>query len=122
MSYLSNGLARLESAHGVVPAGYLEVDKPPRTTAVREVREETNMSASQADLSLFDTQFVTHPDGTIVIVVLYCVSYSDTSGVVVSGDDAATSTFLSQAGIESDEFRIESGYQSIASKSIDEFK
>ncbi|ERG90037.1 MAG: ADP-ribose pyrophosphatase [Haloquadratum walsbyi J07HQW1] len=105
-----------------VPAGYLEVDEPPQVAAVRELREETNVSASQTDLSLLDTQFVTHPDGTTVIVIIYYISYSNTSGIISSGDDAAAATFFSQTAIESGEVTIESGYQSIALKAIDKFE
>ena len=103
-----------------VPAGYLEVDEPPQVAAVRELREETNVSASRTDLSLLDTQFVTHPDRTTVIVILYYVSYSNTSGIVSSGDDAAAAAFFSQTEINSGEVGIESGYRSIALEAIDE--
>ncbi|ERG90034.1 MAG: ADP-ribose pyrophosphatase [Haloquadratum walsbyi J07HQW1] len=105
-----------------VPAGYLEVDEPPQVAAIRELNEETNVSASRTDLSLLDTQFVTHPDGTTVIVIVYYVSYSNTSGTITSGDDAAAATFFSQTAIESGEVTIESGYRPIALKAIDEFE
>jgi hypothetical protein len=50
------------------------------------------------------------------------VSYSNTSGTITGGDDAAAATFFSQTAIESGEVTIESGYQSIALKAIDEFE
>jgi hypothetical protein len=71
---------------------------------------------------LLDTQFVTHPDGTTVIVIIYHIAYSNTSGTISSGDDAAAATFFSQTAIESGEVTIESGYQSIALKAIDKFE
>ena len=64
-----------------VPAGYLEVDEPPQVAAIRELNEETNVSASRTDLSLLDTQFVTHPDGTTVIVILYYVHTRTPAGL-----------------------------------------
>ena len=80
------------------------------------------MNASRTDLSLLDTQFVTHPDGITVIVIIYYASYSNASGTVTSGDDAAAATFFSQTAIESGEVTIESGYRSIVLKAIDEFE
>lgn len=77
-----------------VPAGYLEVDEPPREAAVRELREETDVAASPADLELVDTTFV-DADGQSVLVVVYAVSRSATTGTPEAGSDAAGAKFWS---------------------------
>lgn len=76
-----------------LPAGYLEVDEPPEQAAVRELREETGLEAASDALTLVDTVFVSHSDNLNVLVVVYAVARSRTSGDPVAGSDAAAARF-----------------------------
>lgn len=104
-----------------VPAGYLEADEPPRQAAVRELREETSVSVSKDDITLFETAFVRHPNGKHVLVLIYVAPRSATTGTVVSGSDAADAQFLSLPELVSDGRDIEPGYERIFTAAVSEF-
>lgn len=104
-----------------IPAGYLEADEPPRQAAVRELYEETNVSVSKDDITLFETAFVRHPNGQHVLVVIYVAPRSATTGTVVSGSDADDAQFWSLPELESDSRDIEPGYERIITAAIKEF-
>ena len=101
-----------------LPAGFLEVDEPPGRAAVRELREETAVTADPEDLTLFDTTFVGHPDGDHVLVLIYVVERGATSGHPEPGSDAGAARFwrldtLLEAG-ES----LEPGYRRVFERAI----
>ncbi len=104
-----------------IPAGYLEADEPPRQAAVRELFEETNAAAHKDDITLFETAFVRHPDGQHVLVVIYVVPRSATTGTVVSGSDAGHAQFWSLPELESDSRDIEPGYERMFLAAVKEF-
>jgi len=104
-----------------IPAGYLEADEPPHQAAVRELGEETNVAASEDDITLFETVFVRHPNGQHVLVVIYVVPRSATTGTVVSGSDADDAQFWSLPELESDTVDIEPGYERIFTAAVNEF-
>jgi len=93
-----------------VPAGFLEADEPPMQAARRELTEETGLRIVGADPTLFDTQFVAHPEGGHVLVVVYLVGVSETDGPPRAGDDAGAVRFWSREALCEQPDRIESGY------------
>ena len=103
-----------------LPAGYLEFDEPPAQGAVRELEEETGVRTSPDQLVLHDTAFVEHPDDRYVLVVIYVVPRSMTTGVPTAGSDATAARFWEiETLIDHPEERIESGYQELFRGALD---
>ncbi|GAA0218892.1 NUDIX hydrolase [Halobaculum roseum] len=96
-----------------VPAGFLEYDEPPATGAVRELEEETGVSASAEDLELFDTAFVTAGQRENVVVIIYRVDRSVTDGHPEPGSDAGAARFWEMNAFETQDEDIEPGYEEI---------
>jgi ADP-ribose pyrophosphatase YjhB (NUDIX family) len=102
-----------------LPAGYLEHDEPPRTAAVRELREETGLSAAAEAIDLLDTAFVRHPDGWHVLVVVYVTPRTTTAGDPVAGSDAADARFWNVDELVAGEEPVEPGYEPIIQGAVD---
>lgn len=102
-----------------VPAGYLEADEPPRHAAVRELREETNLTLTEGGLQLLDTVFVRHPSGQHVLVIVYTASRSNTTGTVAPGSDAADAQFWNLSELQRSEEQMEPGYDSVFEQAVD---
>ncbi|WP_141551679.1 NUDIX hydrolase [Natrinema sp. CBA1119] len=83
-----------------VPAGFLEYDGPPALGAVRELEEETGVTASEEDIELFDTAFVTAGERANVLVIIYRVERSATKGE--PGSDAGDARFWEMEAFESE--------------------
>ena len=83
-----------------VPTRFLEHDEPPTLGAVRELREETNVTASEEDLELFDTAFVTADERTNVLVIIYRVERSATKGEPKPDSDAGDAQFWNLENLE----------------------
>ncbi|QKY22017.1 NUDIX hydrolase (plasmid) [Halolamina sp. CBA1230] len=96
-----------------VPAGFLEYDEPPALGAVRELEEETSVTASEEDLELFDTAFVTAGERENVLVIIYRVERSATKGDPEPGSDAGDAQFWEMGAFESEDEQIEPGYEDI---------
>jgi len=96
-----------------VPAGFLEYDEPPAPGAVRELEEETSVTASEEDLELFDTAFVTAGERENVLVIIYRVERSATKGDPEPGSDAGEAQFWEMGAFESADKEIEPGYEEI---------
>jgi len=92
-----------------VPAGFLEYDEPPALGAVRELEEETSVTASEEDLELFDTA----GEQANVLVIIYRVERSATKGEPEPGSDAGDAQFWEREAFESDNEQIEPGYEEI---------
>ena len=105
-----------------VPAGYLEADEPPRVAAVRELEEETSVSVSRDSLSLFDTAFVEHPDGSHVLVLVYVAPRAETSGEPAAGTDAGAARFWRPERLVDSGWRIEPGYRAMFEAAIEELR
>ncbi|MEF8976034.1 MAG: NUDIX hydrolase [Halapricum sp.] len=97
--------------HWSLPAGYLEVDEPPRQAAVRELREETGLRVGPTALSLVATQFVEPEARESVLVIVYAAPASMTEGEVRAGSDAAAAQFWERSAFSS--IPIEPGYESV---------
>ena len=95
-----------------IPAGYLEWNEPPRKAAVRELAEETGLETSSQTIQLLDTEFVEHPDGTCVLVVIYVVSRTKTTGEPTAGSDADEARFWTVGELEQKGESIETGHES----------
>jgi 8-oxo-dGTP diphosphatase len=103
-----------------LPAGYLEVDEGPQEAAIRELREETGLSVSTSDLTLFETNLVEHDSGHPVLVIIYTTNRALTDGNVAAGSDAADARFWNvDALLQSSEY-IEPEYESIIRRAIAE--
>ena len=76
-----------------LPGGAVEHDEWLATAAVRELREETSVEASAADLVPFDTWQHEWSDGVYTVSVGYGVSRTDTTGDPSAGSDAADARF-----------------------------
>jgi ADP-ribose pyrophosphatase YjhB (NUDIX family) len=96
-----------------IPAGFLEYDELPALGAVRELEEETSVTASQEDLELFDTAFVTADERENVLVIIYRVERSATIGEPEPGSDAGDAQFWEMGAFESEDEEIEPGYEEI---------
>lgn len=77
-----------------IPGGYLEHDEPPRTAAVRELREETGVRADPGDLRFVGTVLESLPDRHL-LVLRYAVERGATTGEPRPGSDAAAARFWS---------------------------
>ncbi|WP_348611532.1 NUDIX domain-containing protein [Halobaculum rarum] len=96
-----------------VPAGFLEYDEPPAFGAVRELEEETSITASAEDLELFETAFVTAGERANVLVIIYRVERSATKGDPEPGSDAGDARFWEMEAFESENEQVEPGYEEI---------
>lgn len=103
-----------------VPAGYLEHDEAPRPAAARELEEETGVSVGPEQIDLFDTAFVSHGDGTNVLVLIYVVSRDRTKGTPQAGSDAGDAVFWEYDSLTIDA-PIEPGFREIFLRAIDEY-
>jgi len=96
-----------------IPAGFLEVEERPEDAAARELTEETNLSVSPADLSLFETNLVVHSDDTYVLVIIYRAERKATDGTVAAGSDAADAKFWELSELLNGDESIEPSYEPI---------
>lgn len=96
-----------------LPAGYLEADEPPQEAASRELHEETGLSVSTSDITLLDTNFVQHPSGQHILVVIYITTRASTTGSPTPGSDAGAARFWNLEELISSVQRIEPGYKRI---------
>lgn len=102
-----------------VPAGFLEADERPETAAVRELAEETTIQVDEEKLSLLETNFVTHPDRTSVLVIVYVVPRSDAIGTPEPGSDAAAARFWSLPELDRSDETVEPGYRELLATAIE---
>ncbi|PSH01300.1 MAG: NUDIX hydrolase [Nanohaloarchaea archaeon QH_8_44_6] len=89
------------------PAGYLEFDEKPEEGAVRELKEETSLTADQKELELVTTIHLEHPD-KYVVGNAYTVSFDRTEGEIKAGSDAKDAEFLMVEEMRSKVSQIES--------------
>ncbi|MFB6303486.1 MAG: NUDIX domain-containing protein [Haloferacaceae archaeon] len=82
-----------------IPGGFLEYDEPPRTAAVRELREETGVRVDPDDLRLVDTVLESPPDRNL-LVVRYAVDRAHTTGEPRPGSDAAAARFWTLGALD----------------------
>jgi len=96
-----------------LPAGYLEADEPPQEAAVRELHEETGLTVLRSEIKLFDTEFVHHPNGEHIIVVIYTTTRASTTGSLTSGSDAGAARFWDLTKLATSDQYIEPGYDAV---------
>lgn len=104
--------------HWSVPAGFLEVDEPPRQGAARELREETGLRVDPDTLTLATTRFVESEDRHNVLVIVYTVPEAAIEGTPSAGSDAAAVRFWTRTAL--DEIPLEPGYRATFENAIDE--
>lgn len=102
-----------------IPAGYLEVDEPPKPGAARELAEETGLSVSPDALSFVGTTLRQHPDGTHVLVLTYTVPRSETAGTLEAGSDASDAEFWHVDEILSESVSVVDGYRSLVERAVE---
>jgi ADP-ribose pyrophosphatase YjhB (NUDIX family) len=103
-----------------IPAGFLEVDEPPKKAAVRELTEETGLEVALSDIELFETNLVAHPDNKYVLVIIYVAARDATTGSVRAGSDAADAKFWNIDDLSTANESIELGYEPILREAIGE--
>lgn len=103
-----------------LPAGFLEVDEPPRAAAARELAEETGLTVPSAALTLFDTAFVDRDDAPTVLVVIYAVDRRETNGDPIAGSDAADARFFTDEQLANCDI-LEPGYEAKFRRVLREF-
>jgi len=101
-----------------LPAGFLELEEPPAKAAARELTEETGLFVSTDELRLCDTNLVSHPDDTHVLVIIYQTTRVATTGTVTASSDAADARFWKIDELLECGESIETGYESILRKAI----
>lgn len=74
------------------PAGYLEFDEKPEEGAVRELEEETGLTADKEKMELVSSIHLEHPD-KFVVGNAYATRFEDVEGEIVAGDDAEEARF-----------------------------
>jgi ADP-ribose pyrophosphatase YjhB (NUDIX family) len=90
-----------------VPGGHVEADEHPRVGAVRELREETGVSADPADLTLVETDLLDPYRGKYVLNVGFAVAVDETTGTPAAKSDASDVRFFAPEEVAGDdhEFR-----------------
>ena len=78
-----------------VPGGHVEADEHPRDAAVRELREETSVSAEPEHLTLVETDLLDSTRGKYVLNVGFAVPVAETTGTPTAKSDAADARFFS---------------------------
>jgi len=86
---------------------------PPALGAVRELEEETSVTASEEDLELFDTAFIAAGERANVLVIIYRVERSATKWEPEPGSDAGDARFWEMEAFESENEQVEPGYEEI---------
>ncbi|MFB6361752.1 MAG: NUDIX hydrolase [Halobacteriales archaeon] len=82
------------------PGGHVEPGEAPWTAAVRELEEETGLTAPEESLGLADVVFDANPDGTYYLVVGFGLPSQRTSGSLdASTDETAGLRFCSPSAI-----------------------
>jgi ADP-ribose pyrophosphatase YjhB (NUDIX family) len=76
-----------------LPAGFLELDESPAEAAARELREETGLSVSPADLDLLDTVTSVGVSGRHVVSLGYVVPRHEVQGRVTAGEEVVDARF-----------------------------
>lgn len=89
-----------------VPGGHIEVDEHPRVAAVRELREETGVSADPKDLTLVETDLLDSTGDKYVLNVGFAVHATETVGTPTAKSDASDVRFFAPEELDDDrEFR-----------------
>lgn len=97
-----------------LPAGFLEVDESPEIAAARELEEETGLRVTPDALILSDTKFKQSEERDNILVIIYQVSRSYTTGEPRAGSDALNARFWNIGELaESRSEDIEPGYKAI---------
>ncbi|WP_137286648.1 NUDIX domain-containing protein [Halorussus salinisoli] len=89
-----------------VPGGHMEADEHPRTAAVRELREETGVSADPDDLTLIGTDLLDPFRGKYVVNVGFAVPATDTAGKPTAESDASDVSFFTPDELDGDEYEL----------------
>jgi 8-oxo-dGTP diphosphatase len=74
------------------PAGYLEFDEKPEEGAVRELEEETGLTADKEEMELVSSIHLEHPD-KFVVGNAYATKFENVQGEIKAGDDAEEARF-----------------------------
>ncbi len=82
-----------------IPAGFMEWGESPEETAIRELKEETNLDIEIGDL--FHVYSGSDDPRTRAVLILYFARNAD--GDLVAGDDAADARWFAQNDLPSDE-------------------
>ena len=102
-----------------LPGGAVEYDERLAAGAVRELREETGVKASPADLAPFDTWQHGWSDDVYAVVVGYAVSRADTAGEPIADSDAADARFQRLDGDAQIEDELRPGAKSRMQRAIE---
>ena len=76
-----------------LPAGFLELEETPDEAAVRELEEETGLSARTEDLELVDIMNLERFPDQRLLATVYHVEAENVSGKVSPGSDAQDAKF-----------------------------
>jgi ADP-ribose pyrophosphatase YjhB (NUDIX family) len=91
-----------EGGRWVIPGGHPEYDEEPVDAAVRELKEETGLSADPADLSILTAIHSTYR-GLHYNNICYLLEFDDTDGELTPGTEAAELRFWTPAEIRDSE-------------------
>ncbi len=76
-----------------LPGGIIDINESPQEAAVRELHEETTVTADPNDLVLFDTYDIAASEGWHNVVIIFAIKYNQTEGTPAPGSDTQAAQF-----------------------------
>ena len=83
-----------------LPAGFLELEETPDEAAVRELEEETGLSADKEDLELVDIMNIERFPNQRLLATVYTVEAEKVSGKISPGSDAEDARYWRPEEVE----------------------
>jgi ADP-ribose pyrophosphatase YjhB (NUDIX family) len=91
-----------------LPAGFLELEETAEEAALRELEEETGLSAEEEDLKFLDTLNIERFPDQMLLAVVYLLDAKDVTGEISPGSDAEDASFWKLEDFEDSEEELRS--------------
>ncbi|MFB6241899.1 MAG: NUDIX domain-containing protein [Candidatus Nanosalina sp.] len=93
-----------------LPAGFLELEETAEEAAVRELEEETDLSAEKGDLEFLDTLNIERFPEQRLLAVVFLLDAEEAEGEVSPGSDAVDAGFWNLEDFEDSEEELRSHF------------